>query len=60
MIKVIVIAGCKEDVGEVEGIDSVFVCSELGRDIEEIKKTCYDDLEKATIEMYNYIEKKYL
>lgn len=59
--KVIVIAGCVENVDKVDGIEKVFACSKLGRSLEEIKKTCREDLAKTTDEVYNYLEnEKYL
>lgn len=58
--KVIVLAGCVEEIEKIENIEYVFSCSKLGRDIEEIKKTCHDDLKKTTVKLYEYLEKKYL
>lgn len=58
--KVIVVAGCVDLSDELVDVDKVFACSKLGRSIEDIKKTCREDLDKAISEMYKYIEEKYL
>lgn len=56
--RVMVVAGCVEEGFAHEDIECVFACSEMGRDIEEIKKTCHEDLKKATKEVYKYIKRK--
>lgn len=58
--KVIVVAGCVDGVDELSGIDKVFACSELGRSIEDVKKSCREDLANTVVNMYKYIEEKYL
>ena len=58
--KVIVVAGCVDGVDELAGIDKVFACSVLDRSIEDIKKSCRDDLVNAVVNVYKYIEEKYL
>jgi glycerate kinase len=58
--KVIVVAGCMEELDEFDGIECIFACSKLGRDIEDIKKTCRLDLKKTVLKVYEYIKKKYL
>lgn len=58
--KVIVVAGCKDGVDNLQEIEKVFACSELGRPLEEVRKTCHEDLTKTVIKVYEYIEKKYL
>lgn len=56
--RVIIIAGCVEEDNASCGIEKVFACSELGRDFEEVKKTCKEDLKKTSLEVCKYILKK--
>lgn len=58
--KVIVVAGCVDLTEDLVEVDKIFSCSELGRSIDDVKKTCKEDLNKAVNEMYKYIEEKYL
>lgn len=58
--KVIVVAGCVEEVEEIKGIEKVFACSGKERDFEEVKKNCHSDLKKTVTRLYKYIEEKYL
>ncbi len=58
--KVIIVAGCVEEMGKNDNVEAVFACSEMGREIEDVKKTCRYDLEKTIQKVYEYMEEKYL
>ncbi len=58
--KVIIVAGCVEEMEKDDDIEAIFACSKLGRDIEEVKKSCRDDLKKTVQCVYEYIEDKWL
>lgn len=56
--KVIIVAGCVEEMEQVTDVEQIFACSPLGRNMEEVKKTCRDDLKRASIELYEYLKNK--
>ncbi|MBQ8293169.1 MAG: glycerate kinase [Bacilli bacterium] len=53
--QLIIVAGCVEGDVSYGAIKKVFACSELGRSMEEVKKTCVEDLKRTTKDVYEYI-----